>query len=183
MSLFRAHPYAKALFEVVSDEDPKQAQQVADELDRVASALAAVPDLQRVLVSPVLSPETKTQVLDNALDALAVGALTRRFMHVVQTHYRTVHMSDISKAYRERLDHSLGRVRARVETATDLDEAGRRRLVAAMSELEGATVVADFQANPDLLAGFRMRVGSRVFDGSLSGELARLSRQIEIEQG
>jgi len=183
MSLFRAHPYAKALFEVVSDQDPAQAQTVADELDRVAAALAAVPDFQRVLVSPVLSPEAKAKVLDQALDALAVGELTRRFVHVVQSHYRTQHMPDIAKAYREKMDHAQGRVRARVETATDLGDSERRRLVDAMSELEGATVIADFQANAELLAGFRMRVGSRVFDGSLSGELARLSRQIEIEQG
>ena len=44
-------------------------------------------------------------------------------------------------------------------------------------------MVADFDAKPELIAGFRMQVGSRVFDGSLSGELDRLSRQIEIEQG
>ena len=181
MSLFRARPYAKALFEVVSDQDPAQVQSVTDDLDRVAAALAAVPDFQRVLVSPVLSAETKTKVLDQALDTLAVGTLTRRFVHVVQSHYRMEHMSDIAKAYRERVDHSLGRVRARVETASDLGEAERRRLIEVMSELENASVVADFQAKPGLLAGFRMQVGSKVFDGSVSGELARLSRQIEIE--
>ncbi len=49
--------------------------------------------------------------------------------------------------------------------------------------MEDASVVADFAVNPDLLGGFRLQVGSRVFDGSLAGELGRLSREIEIEQG
>ena len=81
------------------------------------------------------------------------------------------------------MDENLGRTRARVETAVELDESERRRLVDAIATLEGATVVADFEANRDLLGGFKLQVGSRVFDGSLAGELARLSKEIEIEQG
>ena len=92
-------------------------------------------------------------------------------------------MTDIAIAYRELVDQSLGRTRARVETASELDEGSRRRLVDAISAFEGATVVADFEANRDLLGGFKLQVGSRVFDGSLAGELDRLSKEIEIEQG
>ena len=183
MTLFRAYPYAKALFEVVREKDPQRVEAVADELDRVAAALEAVPDFQRVLETPVLSVEAKTKVVDEVLDVLAVGELTRRFVHVVQHNYRMQHMQDIARAYHELVDRSLGRIRAKVETATALDEIERGRLVEAISAIEGATVVADFEAKPELIAGFRMQVGSRVFDGSLSGELDRLSRQIEIEQG
>ena len=47
----------------------------------------------------------------------------------------------------------------------------------------GTTVVADFVYNPELLAGFKVKVGSKVFDGSLVGQVNRLSRQTVIEQG
>ena len=40
----------------------------------------------------------------------------------------------------------------------------------------GAEVVAEFEENPELLAGFRVQVGSKVFDGSLVGQVDRLSR-------
>jgi F-type H+-transporting ATPase subunit delta len=93
------------------------------------------------------------------------------------------HMDDIATTYRDLVDQSLGRVRARVETTSELEEGDRRRLVEAISAFEGATVVADFEANRDLLGGFKLQVGSRVFDGSLAGELDRLSKEIEIEQG
>ena len=39
-------------------------------------------------------------------------------------------------------------------------------------------VVADFEDNPELLAGFRVQVGSKVFDGSLVGQVDRLSREM-----
>ena len=93
------------------------------------------------------------------------------------------HMNDIVATYRELVDQSLGRTRARVETAIELADGEQRRLVDAISDFEGATVVADFEANRKLLGGFKLQVGSRVFDGSLAGELARLSKEIEIEQG
>jgi len=183
MGRFRAFPYAKALLAVVQKEDPGRVEDVADELDGVAAALKAVPDFHDVLVTPMVSVEAKTKILDAVLDALEVGELTRRFLHVVQHHYRMQHMADIATEFRELVDQSLGRSRARVETAMELDENSRRRLVEAISKFEGAAVVAEFEANWDLLGGFKLQVGSRVFDGSLAGELDRLSKEIEIEQG
>ena len=183
MGRFRAFPYAKALLAVVQKEDPGRAEDVAEELDGVAETLKEVPEFHDVLVIPVVSVEAKTKILDTVLDALEIGAPTRRFLHVVQHHYRMQHMADIAAEYRVLVDQSLGRTRARVETASELDEASRRQLVDAISAVEGAAVVADFEANRDLLGGFKLQVGSRVFDGSLAGELDRLSREIEIEQG
>jgi len=183
MGRFRAFPYAKALLAVVQKEEPGRAEIIVEELDGVAAALKAVPDFHRVLVTPMVSVEVKTKILDAVLDALKIGEPTRRFLHVVQHHYRMQHMTDIAAAFRELVDQSLGRTRARVETAVELDESSRQKLVNAISAFEEATVVADFEANRDLLGGFKLQVGSRVFDGSLAGELDRLSKEIEIEQG
>jgi F-type H+-transporting ATPase subunit delta len=183
MARFRALPYAKALLRVVQASEPQRAETVADELDRVAEALAEVPQFLRVLVTPMVDTERKSQILDEVLDELAVGQPTRRFLHVVQSHYRMLHMRDIAASYRELVDRSLGRVRARIETASELAQRDRERLLATVSQHEGAKVVADFVANRELLGGFKLQVGSRVFDGSLAGDLDRLSRQIEIEQG
>jgi F-type H+-transporting ATPase subunit delta len=183
MGRFRAFPYAKALLAVVQKEAPGRIEDVADELDNVAAALKAVPEFHDVLVTPMVSVEAKTKILDAVLDALDIGEPARRFFHVVQHHYRMQHMTDITTAFRELVDQSRGRTRARVETAMELDEDSRRHLIDAISAVEGATVVADFEANRDLLGGFKVQVGSRVFDGSLAGELDRLSKEIEIEQG
>jgi F-type H+-transporting ATPase subunit delta len=183
MARFRALPYAKALFGVVRDQEPARTEAVAGELDRVAAALAAVPELARVLVVPTVPSDAKAAILERSLDALEVGPLTRRFLLVVQRHYRMQHMADIAAAYHELVDRALGRTRASVETASTLDEAGRQRLTAVVAALEGGTVLAEFATRPELLGGFRLQVGSRVFDGSLSGELSRLSKKIEIEQG
>ncbi len=177
MGRFRALPYAKALLTVVAKDEPQRAEEVVAELDRVAEALRVVPDFERVLVTPMVPVETKSEILDSVLDSLEIGQPTRRFLHVVQQHYRMVHMKDIAITFRELVDQSLGRSRARVETATELDGAEQRRLVDTISAIEGDSVVAEFAAKTELLGGFRLQVGSRVFDGSLSGELNRLEQR------
>jgi len=140
-----------------------------------------MPDFLRVLTTPVVSVETKTAILDEVLDALDIGQPTRRFVHVVQQHYRMEHMHDVAAVYRELVDRSLGRTRARVEVAGRLSDQERRQILSEMSVVLGAEVVASFEDNPDLLAGFRVQVGSKVFDGSLVGEVDRLSRETTME--
>jgi F-type H+-transporting ATPase subunit delta len=181
MARFRALPYAKALFQVVRSQAPSRTEEIGEELGRVAATLEAVPELQRLLVTPTVPVEKKAATLEQVLDVLEVGEPTRRFVHVVFRHYRTQHMADIATAYQQLVDQAMGRCRAQVETATALDSRQQMRLLQVVSEAVGTSVTADFSTNAELLAGFRVRVGSRVFDGSLVGELDRLSKEIEIE--
>jgi len=183
MARFRAMPYARALFAVLGGEGPEAIERTADELAAMVEAMRAVPDLQRVMVTPTASPETKTEILDQVMDSLGIEGTTRRFLHVLQRHYRLEQLPDILSAYREVVDRSLGRVRARVETPTPLAANQQKRLLSALQDVAHADVVPEFVARPDLLAGFRVQVGSKVFDGSLVGQIDQLRRQAGAEQG
>jgi F-type H+-transporting ATPase subunit delta len=178
---FRALPYAKALYAVVHDQDPGRVEAVIGELERMAEALEAVPDLLRVLTTPMVSVQTKTAILDEVLDSLEMTEPARRFLHVVQQHYRMEHMRDIATVYRELVDRAKGRVRATVEVAGELDAEQQRHIARVLSEVLGTEVTTQFKFSPELLAGFRARVGSKLYDGSLVGQIDRLSRRTPTE--
>jgi F-type H+-transporting ATPase subunit delta len=72
-----------------------------------------------------------------------------------------------------RLD--LERRKVTVESAVELDEATRQRIVAGLAKQYGPDLVAQYQVNPALLGGLRIRVGNDVFDGSVQGRLDRLT--------
>ncbi|MCD4749059.1 MAG: ATP synthase F1 subunit delta [Thermoanaerobaculales bacterium] len=175
MAGFRAAPYAKALFDTAADA--RTAEEMVRPVEQVAEVVVSVPELLRVMVTPLVSQEAKTSILDAVLDALGTEHVVRRFIHVVQRHYRLEHMEKIAKTYRDVVDRALGRVHARVETPGPLSEAARATLLDAMKKVVAAEVVADFVERPELLAGFRVQVGSRVFDGSLDGQLQQLGRE------
>jgi len=181
MARFRALPYAKALFEVVRAQAPDRVEAVIPELERVAEAVEVVPDFLRVLTAPMVAVETKSEILDEVLDSLEITEPTRRFIHVVQQHYRMEHMRDIASVYRDMVDRAEGRSRATIEVAGEPDIEQRRELERALAQVVGTEVTAEFTKNPELLAGFRARVGSKLYDGSLVGQVDRLSRHTLTE--
>jgi F-type H+-transporting ATPase subunit delta len=62
-----------------------------------------------------------------------------------------------------------------VESAVEMDEATRQRVVAGLSNQYGPDLVVSYQVTPELLGGLRIRVGDDVFDGSVQNRLDRLA--------
>jgi F-type H+-transporting ATPase subunit delta len=65
-----------------------------------------------------------------------------------------------------------------VESAVPLPADVRARLEADITQRFGRGVDAEFTENTDLIAGVRMRVGSRVYDGSVRGRLAAIEAEL-----
>jgi F-type H+-transporting ATPase subunit delta len=75
-----------------------------------------------------------------------------------------------------RLEHD--RRSAIVESAAPLSDAIRDRVQADLARLYGQRVRARFEANPALIGGMRVTVGSDVYDGSIRARLAALERRL-----
>ncbi len=69
----------------------------------------------------------------------------------------------------------LERRKVTIESATELDEPTRHRVLDGLARQYGPDLVAEYQTNPELLGGLRIRVGNDVFDGSVKGRLDRLA--------
>jgi len=178
MGRFHPAPYAKALLDLVLEKYPQREEAVETELQALADVVHEVPDFLRALVTPVLPQETKETLVESVLDELGIEEPTRRFVHVLQKHYRIEHMRTVAEAYRGLVDRRHGRYRATVEVAGAVDEEARRAIVEALQERTGGEVIAQFVDNASLLAGFKARIGSEIFDGSLVGQLEQLRRTI-----
>lgn len=69
----------------------------------------------------------------------------------------------------------LARREATVESAVELDEPTRKRVLDGLVAQYGAGLMIQYKLNPELLGGLRIRVGNDVFDGSVKGRLDRLA--------
>lgn len=63
-----------------------------------------------------------------------------------------------------------------VESATELDQTARTRVVDGLTKNYGNNLTVNYKVNPELLGGLRIRVGDDVLDGSVQGRLDRLSK-------
>lgn len=69
----------------------------------------------------------------------------------------------------------LDRRKVIIESATELDEPSRQRVVAGLVEKYGDDLEVSYQITPALLGGLRIRVGDDVFDGSVQGRIDRFA--------
>ena len=67
---------------------------------------------------------------------------------------------------------------AHVESAAPLDALLRERITADLRHRYGAGVITAFAENQALLGGVRIRIGSDVYDGRVSGRLAALGTRL-----
>lgn len=62
-----------------------------------------------------------------------------------------------------------------IESATELDQSTRQRVVAGLASQYGSNLDVHYKVTPSLLGGLRIRVGNDVFDGSVQGRLDRFA--------
>ncbi len=67
--------------------------------------------------------------------------------------------------------------RALIESATALDEAAGKQIVADLQKRYGRGLNTEFSVNPALFGGVRIRVGSDVWDSSVRNRLERLQQK------
>lgn len=87
-------------------------------------------------------------------------------------------LGEIATGYAALLDGKFNRLRAGVTLAKAPDEGLRRSIQAGLSRALGKEVIASFGTDPQILGGAVVRVGERVYDGSIRRRLTRLRRQL-----
>ena len=84
----------------------------------------------------------------------------------------------ILHAYQRLLRLELERSHAVVESAVALEDSARTTVEADLQKKYDGALTVEYQVNPELLGGLRVRVGCDVWDGSVKGRLERLRDRI-----
>ena len=166
--------YAEVLFDL--GEASGRTDQYADLIDAVAAAVANSPEVRTVLVSPRIPKATKARLL-----AAALKDTPREFVlflqAVVQRGRQSV-LREIALEYAELVDVKHNRLRAGVTLARQPDAALQAGITKALSRALGKEVIANFATDPAILGGAVVRVGERVYDGSVRRRMTKLRRQL-----
>jgi F-type H+-transporting ATPase subunit delta len=167
--------YARALMEVVTSGSMKMdPAQALEELGAVREMVAESGDLRNALLSPAVSVPRKRAVLARLLQPFGASRAVRNFLSVVIDHRRIGELGSIVEAFRALLDERLGYARAAVASAHLLTEEQKGILEAELSRLSGKQAKLTYIIDPALIGGVVARLGSRVYDGSVRGQLEKL---------
>ncbi len=171
-----ARRYAKALLQIGDAQG--NIPQLQAELGSVAASVAAHPDLARLVASPQVLPRKKAEVFEAILAGAQVSETLRHFFRVVAESGRLNLLPELTRTFHELVDARAGIVEAQVHSAQPLSEAQSQALVASLGARTGKTIRLSWQADPSLIGGLKVQVGSTVLDASLQGQLRQLKHQL-----
>jgi F-type H+-transporting ATPase subunit delta len=169
-----ARNYAEVLFEL--GEQSGRTAEYAELIAAVGAAVAASPEVQLVLVSPRVPKAAKSRLLAAALKDTPREFVL--FLQAVVQRGRQGLLSEIAEQYAALVDVKLNRVRAAVTLAKDPDDALRTQIQQSLTEALGKEVIPAFFTDPGILGGTIVRVGERIYDGSVRRRMVRLKRAL-----
>jgi F-type H+-transporting ATPase subunit delta len=120
----------------------------------------------------------KTQVIRDILAASGFSDKTSRFILLLLEHKRLDLLGDVLEELPVLWNERCGVAMFEVSSVVALAEAQKRRLVGALERLEGRPVFLRYSIDPGLVAGFSLKKGNVVYDGSLKGYLAKIKERI-----
>ena len=174
--------YANALVDIVvgqsSGIDPALAM---SQLRSFEEAVKSAPDLTIVLASPAVSTARKRLVIRRVSDALGLERIIKNFLLVLSDHRRIHALSEMIRAFNILVDERLGFLHAEVTSASELTAQQREQLSAELAKLASSQVRMKFSIDPDLIGGVTARVGSKVYDGSVRGQLSVLKQRLAVQ--
>ncbi len=162
--------YANALFELALEE--KAIDAVKSDLEQFDALIAANPDLNRLVRSPVYGADEQLKALSAILDKAGIGGIAANFLRVITTNRRLFAVRDMIRAFRALVAKHRGEVSADVTVAETLNGSNLDALKSALKSVTGGKDIdLDIKIDPAIIGGLIVKVGSRMVDSSLRTKL------------
>ncbi|CAN5676545.1 F0F1 ATP synthase subunit delta [soil metagenome] len=176
-----ASRYARALFDVGRAEG-LDLDRIGDELSGVAALVAGNEQLQRVLGNPAIPASRKRGVVEGLLALSPLSPVVSRLLLLLADRDRLVLLPGLADAYRTRLMDFHNVVRAEITTAVPIPPDRVAALQGGLARLTGKEVQLGVTVDPSLVGGAVARIGSTVYDGSVTTQLEKLRQQLVLAE-
>lgn len=171
-----ARRYAGALFDVTKKSGAIDTAYAG--LQVFAALVAESTELASVFASPLISPSKKRVLAETLGTQLGVSPEVLRLLGSMGDHDRLSMVAAVATAFEVRVMQERQILQAQVTTAVPLTSEASAALSAALGRATGGTVKIDAHVDPSIVGGVIARVGSIVFDGSVTRQLEILKTQL-----
>lgn len=172
-----AKRYAKALFEVASQQSI--VAQVEEELKGILQVIRENADYGKLLEHPNISTADKLGLLKQAFEGKVSAAVLNTLQLLVERRRESV-LEDLVDSYVKVANEALGQANATVVSAYPLTAEESQQIAEQFGQLTGKQIRVENVVNRSLLGGIQVRIGDRLYDGSLSGKLQRFQQKLSV---
>lgn len=169
--------YARALLDV-SVKEKGDLQRIEQDLATWVDLLTHHPTLEKVLFNPAIPVQRKQAVVTELIGRLKTSPVLAKLIALLAERDRLVLLPDLLASYRERLLDYQNVVRAEVTTAVPLATDRTQAIERGLAQLTGRTVTLATKVNPSIIGGVVARIGSTVYDGSVTTQLQKMKQRL-----
>jgi F-type H+-transporting ATPase subunit delta len=174
-----AKRYARALFELAQEQNKIAA--VEEELKAVVSVFQDNTDYEKLIKHPGLGADSKAALLKNVFEG-KISDITFNTLLLLVEKGREDLLDALVTYFVTIASDALGQAQAIVYTPVELSESELGHIAASFSSLTGKQIRVVSVLDKSLLGGIKVRIGDRLYDGSLSGKLERLEKTLNQTQ-
>ncbi len=171
--------YARALFDVVVAESPGALDAAQTDLESFAELFSGNEALSSIATNPAIPVAKKTALAKALVDrAGAATPAAGKLIVLLASRDRLPLLPEIARTFRARVMDYQKVIRGDVTTATPLAPQALRRLEQSLQRATGRTVVLESRVDPSIVGGAITRLGSTVYDGSVTTQLEKMKQAL-----
>jgi F-type H+-transporting ATPase subunit delta len=170
-----AKRYALALLNIAKETGALGV--IEEELRVVKEVVQYNPELKAILNSSKLSIAKKKEIIKTAFASVNVNVLNT--LLILIDRHREDQIIDLANEFLELANEEMGVAEAEVYSTRELTDAEREAISTVFAAKVGKkSLKIENIVDSNLLGGIRLRIGNRIYDGSLRGKLDRLERKL-----
>ncbi|MEL7424002.1 MAG: ATP synthase F1 subunit delta [Bacteroidota bacterium] len=168
--------YAKSLIDLAQENS--KLERVLEDVTSFKNA-SANRDFYLLMKSPIVKPSKKQSILD-ALFKDKYDELTMAFLNILVKKGREAYLPEIADAFIAQYKEIKQISTVKVTTAKPMDAATLKSLEAklAASDATYSQVEIETEVDPELIGGFVLEIGGKIYDASVVQKLEDLKRTL-----
>ena len=169
-----ARPYARAIFELASDEG--KLQQWQDNLE-LAASIASDSDMMATIEQPAILAGELATLFQSVIagTGMAADPDLDNLIALLAENGRLAALPAIATVFATLKQEAEGKSEVQVKTAQELSAEQQDKIATSMTRRLGKEVSITTEIDPSLLAGAIITAGDLVIDGSASGRMEKLT--------
>ena len=136
-------------------------------------------DLYLMLKSPIINAKKKKDIITKIFGGAGFDKMTMGFMDIIITKGRESYLPEISKEFVQQYNDlkkiSSAILTSAVPLSADALASLKAKLLA--SNITNETVQIETKVNPDILGGFIIEIGDKLYDASVAHKLETLKKK------
>lgn len=170
-----AERYAQGLFELAWENGTAETKKA--QAETLLETLRKTPELNIFLRAVKITKDEKKSFIETALKDVLDGDMIR-FIKLLIDKGRIYYLRDMLQEFVSLANKRLGIENAVVWSARPLKEADMNRLKESLEKQSGKKINLENRIDPELIAGIKVAVGSRVTDITMKNRIDSLKEEL-----